>query len=58
MNLDTLLHWIDLGVQAGAYIVAAASVVTYATPVPQEGSRLATLRKLLDLLALIPKPRR
>lgn len=58
MDLNVLLHWIDVGVQVTAYAVSAASVITYASPTPKEGSKLAKVRKLLDVLALIPKAKK
>lgn len=58
MDLNVLMHWIDLGVQVAPYVVSIASVITYASPTPKEGSKLAKVRKVLDVLALIPKPKK
>lgn len=44
-------HWTEL-LQAIAYLIAAASVITALTPTPKDNQLLAKIRKVLEALGL------
>lgn len=51
MDVDEITSLIEIGFQIGTAVVAAAAVITAATPTKKDDAIFAAVRKVLDVLA-------
>lgn len=56
--LNGLLGTVGVVVQGAALVVAGASVLSKLTPTPKDDTFFAKAQKVIDFLALVPKPRK
>ncbi len=56
--LNGLLETVYTVGQGAALVIAGASVISKLTPTPKDDAFFAKAKKVVDYLALVPKPRK